>query len=145
MTAYVIDASVAVKWGIEETYCPEALLYLNTNVNRIAPDFILFECSSAIQKKVWQGELENVEAWSSYELIFEEEALQLRDTQPLIKPAFKIANELSHSIYDCYYLALAFQEMCVVVTADRKFYQRVLDSAYRNYMTWIENPPRIDA
>ena len=40
MRTYVIDASVAVKWIFEETYQQEARCFLNSQIDRIAPDFI---------------------------------------------------------------------------------------------------------
>ena len=40
---------------------------------------------------------------------------------PLLPLALEIAMAISHSIYDCVYLALADQEACRFVTADRRF------------------------
>jgi len=57
MTAYVIDASVAVKWAFNENYCTEALRFMDERIQRIAPDFILHECSAAVQRKVWRNEI----------------------------------------------------------------------------------------
>lgn len=48
---FVIDASAAVKWSVEEEYCTDPLRLLDLSEELIAPDFILLECSSALQKK----------------------------------------------------------------------------------------------
>jgi len=59
----------------------------------------------------------------------------------LIKPAFDMAVALAHAIYDCYYLALAQEHDASVVTADRKFYERVMKSPYAHRIRWVEEPP----
>jgi len=60
----------------------------------------------------------------------------------LIKSAYHLAIELNHSVYDCYYLALAKHQNAVMVTADRKFYERVKAGAYANLIAWVEEPPQ---
>ena len=145
MTTYVIDASIAVKWALKEDFRPEAKRYLQSELSIIAPDFIVYECSSAVQKKVWQNEISEQAAWRAYDAIFEDNNLQLFATKPLIQPAFRLAVQLNHSIYDCYYLALAIQENAVVVTADRKFYDKAANSVYHHHIQWIETPPNVEA
>ncbi len=141
MSTYVIDASVAVKWAFEEQFCPEALRYMDKRVERIAPDIILHECNSAVQKKVWKGEIQEEKGWHAYELIFEGDPIRLFDSRPLIKPAYDLAVTLNHAVYDCYYLALAEEQNALVVTADQKFYARILDSPFAQRIRWIGEPP----
>ena len=122
MTAYVIDACAAVKWAFEEKYGSEALKFMGERLSLTAPDLILYECSSVVQKKVWLGEMNEETAWQGYELIFQSDSIQLVDSRLLINPAYHLAVGLNHAIYDCYYLALAQKQDAVVVTTDRKFF-----------------------
>ena len=52
---------------------------------------------------------------------FIEKWVELAD---LTIPAFAIARELEHPIYDCYYLALAQQRKIVLATADARLRAR---------------------
>jgi len=142
MTTYVIDASVAIKWAFIENYCLEAIRYMDDRLQRMSPDIILHECNAAIQKKVWRNEISAEIGWQGYELIFQGKPIQLFDTKSLIRPAYHLAVELNHAVYDCYYLALAQQQNAVVVTADRKFYDRVQAGVYARLIAWVEEPPK---
>lgn len=43
MTAFVMDACIAVKWFFEETNRDAAKQYLHSGLRRIAPDLIVLE------------------------------------------------------------------------------------------------------
>ncbi len=141
MSQYVLDASVVVKWVIEEPFQEEARHYRHKELTLLAPGLLLLECASAIQKKVWRNELESEEGWQAYEVLCAYEELNIIPTSALMRQAYDIANELSHSIYDCLYLALAVQNGATVITADKKFFDQVKKSTYKNRIAWIEDPP----
>ena len=48
----------------------------------------------------------------------------------LAASAARLAIDLKHPAYDCFYLALAIQEQYPVVTADRRFYEAVRNHPY---------------
>jgi predicted nucleic acid-binding protein len=48
----------------------------------------------------------------------------------LAASASRLAVDLDHPVYDCFYLALAVQEQAPVVTADRRFYNVVRAQPY---------------
>jgi predicted nucleic acid-binding protein len=48
----------------------------------------------------------------------------------LATSAGRLATDLDHPIYDCFYLALAVQEQLPVVTADQRFYDVVHKHPY---------------
>ena len=50
MNTLVIDASIAVKWVIEEDGTPEALA-LRQNAKLIAPELLVAECANILWKK----------------------------------------------------------------------------------------------
>ena len=54
--------------------------------------------------------------------------------------AMEIALRFYRSIYDSLYVALALQERCQLVTADRKLYDAVAPH-YAGTMLWIEAVP----
>lgn len=61
----------------------------------------------------------------------------------LYEQAYRIANDLNHPVYDSFYLAIPMTWGSVMVTADRKFYDKVADSSYKNQIAWIEDPPKM--
>ena len=61
MNRIVIDASVAIKWVVEEDGTPEALALLEKH-SLSAPDLFIPECANILWKKVRRRELEKNEA-----------------------------------------------------------------------------------
>ena len=57
---------------------------------------------------------------------------------PLVRRATRLAVRLDHSVYDCIYLALAMEEGCQLVTADRPLHDKVERSKFAAGRTlWI--------
>ncbi len=123
MTTFVIDASVAMKWVVEEPGTPEALA-LRDKAHLIAPDLLVAECANALWKKTVRGELERDEALLAARLL-QAADIELLPTRSLLEPAAKLAIELDHAAYDCVYLALAMDRDCRFVTADSRFNRKV--------------------
>ena len=48
MSCYVIDASVAVKWFVPETYSQAALHFLDVDHELIAPDLLIPELGNTL-------------------------------------------------------------------------------------------------
>ena len=61
MNTLVVNASIAVKWVVEEDSTPEALV-LRQKARLIAPDLLVAECANILWKKVQKGELLKAEA-----------------------------------------------------------------------------------
>ena len=114
--ALVVDASVAVKWLIEEEGTREALL-LRGRVRLIAPDLLTAECANILSKKVQRGELLTQEALLAARLL-QAADIELAPTRTLMETATRMAIELGHPAYDCLYLAVAVDRKCRLVTAD---------------------------
>jgi len=115
----VIDASVAIKWMVEEEGTPEALALLRHAKLR-APDFLLAECANVLWKKVRRHEFTSGEALVAARLL-ESSEIELVSARPLLREAMRIAIELKHPAYDCLYLALALAHDATLVTADYRF------------------------
>ncbi|CDZ66422.1 Hypothetical protein NGAL_HAMBI2605_46980 [Neorhizobium galegae bv. orientalis] len=109
MTTFVVDASVVIKWVVQEVGTSEALSLLDGNA-LIAPDLILLECTNILWKKARRRELSSAEAHFAARLI-EGSDLQLREMLPLLTESLELAIKLDHPAYDCIYLALALKEI----------------------------------
>jgi predicted nucleic acid-binding protein len=123
MTAVVIDASVAIKWVIEEEGTADALA-VRRDKSPIAPDLLIPECANILWKKVRRSQLEPSEAEIAARLLARAE-IELVGTRSLLETATRLAIELDHPTYDCIYLALAMNKGCPFVTADRGFVAKV--------------------
>ena len=114
----VIDASVALKWVLDEPGKEAADVLLDGDL--LAPSLWLIEAANALWKRSQRGELRAGEAAAML--------AELRNapvtTVPIetdVAAALDIAARLGHPVYDCVYLALALREDAEVVTADRRF------------------------
>lgn len=123
MTGLVVDASVAAKWVVNE---PDSALArrLLASSTILAPDLLWAELGSMLRRRHRNGELSAPDA---REMMFDLRTLPVRSYAifPLLPLALEIAMAISHSIYDCIYLALADQQDCRFVTADRHFRKAV--------------------
>lgn len=147
MSKYVIDASVAVKWLYDEIYRDEAKQFLNFNIDLLAPEILLLECANAIRKKVILKQITTNQADDGFALLLylqNNYGLSLFPVEKLIQIAYVISKETNwHPVPDCLYLALANTEKIKLITADRKFYNKVSNSLYQQQIQWIEELPVI--
>ena len=88
MNTLVIDASIAVKWVVEEEGTPEALA-LRQKAKLIAPELLVAECANVLWKKVQIGELLKAEAILAARLLQGAE-IELLPTRPLFEAASAI-------------------------------------------------------
>lgn len=125
MSRYVIDASVAIKWIVEEEGTAEALSVLG-NAQLSAPDLLVAECANILWKKVRLNELSEDQAMVAAQAL-EQAEVELLPTRHLLGSATALAVELDHPAYDCLYLALALERNRQFVTADKRFKHKVLE------------------
>ncbi|SMF76983.1 Predicted nucleic acid-binding protein, contains PIN domain [Tistlia consotensis] len=123
MSPLVIDASIAVKWVVEEQGTAEALA-LRTDARLLAPELLVAECANILWKKVQRAELSEREALLAARLL-ERADIELLPTRALLEPATQLAIELDHPAYDCLYLALAEANDCRFVTADERLLRKL--------------------
>lgn len=134
----VIDASVALKWIVEEANSELALEVLRrsaggpgTGDSLIAPEFVLIEIANVLRRKVGAGEIaegQAHEAMRSVPSLFHD----LVGAAELSEQALRIAIELNHPALDCSYLACALAADAVLVTADEKFIAKCSRGGYRD-------------
>lgn len=118
----VIDASVALKWVLDEPGQAEADALLENEL--IAPSLWLLEAANALWRRSLRGELSAAEAEERLGELFQAPVASIRIEEDLIAAA-RLAAAFSHPVYDCLYLALALRENTYVVTADRRFHGAV--------------------
>jgi predicted nucleic acid-binding protein len=119
----VIDASIAVKWVVEEQGTPQALA-LRRRAKLIAPELLVAECANILWKKVQRGELLKEEALLAARLLQGAE-IELLPMRPSLEAATRLAIELGHPAYDCLCLALAIEHDCQFVTADDRLLRKL--------------------
>jgi predicted nucleic acid-binding protein len=125
----VIDASIAVKWVVEEDGTTDALA-LRQKAKLIAPELLVAECANILWKKVQRNELMHDEALLAARLLQGAE-IELLPMRSLLESATQISIEIDHPAYDCLYLALAVEKKCKFVTADKRFLQKLYQGRQR--------------
>lgn len=118
----VVDASVAVKWVIAEEHSPLAEALVGRQM--IAPSLLLIECGNALLRRARMGDL------PADTIVGKVGALRIAPMRLVpaeqhLVAAIALATQLRHSLYDCLYLALALVERVQLITADRRFVERV--------------------
>ena len=126
MKVFVVDASVAAKWFLEEEHTAAALRLLEVADFLHAPELFSLELDHVLCKKVRRGELTQEQG---------EEIREALDRFPIQKlPSvwlrdlgFTIACATGRALYDGLYLALAVLLGVPMVTADRKLYDALAE------------------
>jgi predicted nucleic acid-binding protein len=123
---WVVDASVAVKWFVEEQRSGAARAVLASGQPVIAPDLIVPEVCNTAWKKARLGDISPEQAEAIVQalpLSFD----RLVAAAPLSSRALQLALRFGHPAYDCFYLALAQDAAAPLITDDRQ----VIDLARR--------------
>lgn len=123
----VIDASVAVKWVVDEDGT-EAAFALQAE-SMTAPALWLLEAGNALWKRVGRGEL-SPDGAAERLTALGQTPVQTTPVERDLAVALSLATTLNHPIYDCLYLAAAIREDTVVVTDDGRFVRAVAGTAF---------------
>ena len=121
---FVVDASVAVKWLIEEEGSESARWLLEGEHELHAPRLIVSEIANALRRRTRMGDIQFGEA-SELAAAVSEMPLQWADDERICAEAVRIAITLDGTVYDCVYLALAHRIGAKLVTADERFVNAV--------------------
>ena len=120
----VVDASIVVKWFIEEKDTGLALnlrdKHIDNSLALCAPDLIIYEVMNALyySKLFNASELREIaEALIAYSIN------TAPPTGELMKTAVEVASEGNLTIYDSSYVALAMVLQAVLVTEDKTILQ----------------------
>ena len=124
MIPLIVDASVAVKWLIQEEGSAPALALRQPGTRLIAPDLLMVECANILWKKVRLGELSPEEAGLAARLVCAVD-MELVPTRHLADRVVDLTIALDHPAYDRLYLAVALDRDGRFVTADQRFVRKV--------------------
>jgi len=117
----VIDASVAVKWFIEEDRSAAAQRMLDADADLIAPASILYEIFHALWEATRTRRLPSNRLPELAEVVPTPFAA-LTPLEHLYAAAAAMAQSHPLAIYDCAYVALAQREHAELVTADERMF-----------------------
>ena len=130
MKGYVVDASVAVKWLVDEAFSDRAATLLTGEATLVVPELMFAEAVNALWAMRRRGDIaaedlgEAVDASKSAPVAIPFSMAQLAAA------AARLATDIDHPACDCFYLALAIQTGYPVVTADTRFHDKVRAHPY---------------
>ena len=130
----IVDASIAVKWLYIEDDTPAAMALLS-DPRLIAPDLVLCEVANAVWKRNRNREGAGIPASFGETVSFFTELVPSLD---LVVRATAISLELSHPVYDCFYLALAEARDLPLVTADLRFIKACAGTRYASRLKQLD-------
>ena len=116
---FIVDASIAMKWFVEETLSREAISLTGLGVPLYAPDLFLSEVANAAWAFAERGEISQEHA----QVIVDATTLGVPTivaSKPYIAAATALALRLQHPVPDCLYLTCAERLGGRVVTADAR-------------------------
>jgi predicted nucleic acid-binding protein len=141
VSAVVVDASVVVKWFFPEVHGEQALHIRDTADGFVVPDLLYAEVGNVLWHRVRTGAITPTEAQAVAEAL---PALLTQagpvPAQDLLASALEIACRTGTTVYDSLYLALALREQAALVTADRRFYDRMQGTPLASRVAWIADP-----
>ena len=141
---FVVDTSVALKWYLPEPGRAEALAYMAAGLDRHAPDLLPIEGAHALLKRARSSDpavrLTIAEVLLVAEALRDSAPIAYHPCGPLLGSATTLALEIGASVYDGLFLALAILLDGRVVTADRKFFDKILASPHHDRGRWFMDP-----
>ncbi|UEM04761.1 type II toxin-antitoxin system VapC family toxin [Skermanella rosea] len=129
MSAAIVDASVALKWFVEEEGSSDAADLIAGGTARLAPDLVIPEVLNAAWKAFSRGFMVR-EQYDAIPRLLPDLFQDIVPTKRLASRAATLAREMGHPAYDCFYLALAEEQNLPLITADRRLVNRVVDTKF---------------
>lgn len=121
----VVDASLGVKWFLDEPFSVEAASLLASETEMLAPAHFHIEVASTLVReanidKSLDGTMRL--ALDALEGLIASNTVRLIGTMPeSISAAANLAIQMGHPLKDCIYLALAMELGCDLLTCDARF------------------------
>lgn len=133
---YVVDASVAAKWYFREEHSDRADALLEQKNEILAPDVLLVEVATLAWKRVRRGEI-NEAAADRIVTELRKVPFELKPTAELVSSALPLALQKGLTLFDGFYVALAIQSGCHLITADRRLFDTLRAGPVAEHALWI--------
>lgn len=123
----VVDASVAVKWFLNEKYSEAANHVLRVEHKLVGPYLVQYEVAGAFVRAARHNVIDVDDAahfrdrWLH---AISTNVVQLEHAHRDIVRGSELAQQLKHPLADCIYLSMAERRGASLVTADEVFYKR---------------------
>ncbi len=143
MTQIVVDASLAVKWALQESDSAEAERLLQTwldqGIDLLAPSWYACEVSNVLFQRVRAEQITAEKA--RLDLLDLLGLITVTDYEPAVATrALALAIQVGQrATYDCHYLALAEYLDCEYWTADQRFWTATREAF--SHVRWIGDVP----
>lgn len=137
MGAVCVDASLAMKWLVNEEESEPALeileSWLSGGMTIIAPTLLLYEVPSVLRKLAAHERLAPERAWEGFQQL-SAIGIEIETSTELLGRAWEISGRFHlPTIYDASYVALAEIRGCPLYTCDRRLL-RALDGK----LPWVK-------
>jgi predicted nucleic acid-binding protein len=132
-----VDASVAALWYFPEEHTARAESLLEVaKLELLAPGLLHVEMAGLVRERVRRGEIDGLLA-ERILVALRKAPLEVRPTSELAQDALGLMLREGLSLHDAFYLALAAQAGCPVVTADRRLLEQVRNGPREASVLWI--------
>lgn len=125
--AYVVDASVVLKWFTKdkEEYLVNALKmredFRNRTIDLFAPELLIYEIANVLRYK---EDLEERLILNAIVSLYEMKILRPVN-QVIMEDAVRLSRKYDITVYDSSYISFAKNLGCTLITADRKLLERI--------------------
>ena len=130
MKGYVVDASIVVKWLVQEQSSDEASHLLEAEGTLIAPKLVFAEVCNALLAVHRRREIGAQDLADATDALRAAPICVPFSMRQLAASSARLALDPDHPVYDCSYLALAIQQQYPVVTADARFHGKASRHPY---------------
>jgi predicted nucleic acid-binding protein len=121
----VLDASVILKWFVEEDGSEKAVRILDDHVQGrapiVVPDLLLYEMGNALK---CSGGFAEQEVGEAVDALWGLDLFIAAPQPEVIRSAVSISFSFGLSLYDAAYIALAKEMGMALVTADKKLFEK---------------------
>ena len=124
MTGHVVDASVVVKWLVTEEFSEDAARLLNSGSAPVAPELVFAEAANALWAMRRRGDIAPADMADAVDALMSAPIAVPFLMSRLAADAARLAVDIDHPVYDCFYLVLAVRTGYPVVTADVRFHDK---------------------
>lgn len=132
----VIDASVAMKWLVDEDGSEAAFTLRDRDL--AAPALLRIEAANVLRTLVARQAATADQALDLFALLQDAPVTIVDHDEALERRALHLGLELGHPVYDCFYLGLAERMGRCLITADNRFLKALRSTPYSAQVIALE-------